>query len=146
MPRIPFHATLLAITLFLMAALPGCTLLNHGEPLPAQMKGYELYTWDDASQTWFTLISGTNRVKTPAEVIAPAREVITSDGYVAITVAGLDALANWLDRLPVGESVIVTTVSPTTGDTLEAIPTPPALADALRTKAATLGLNLNVTF
>jgi hypothetical protein len=42
--------------------------------------------------------------------------------------------------------VIVTTVSPTTGDTLQTIPTPPALADALRTKAATLGLNLNVTF
>jgi len=146
MARILFHATSLATTLILLAALPGCTLLNHGEPLPAQVKGYELYTWDDAGQTWFTLISGTNRVKTPAEVIAPAREVVTSDGYVAITVAGLDALADWLDRLPVGEFVIVTTVLPTTGDTLETTSTPPALADALRAKAATLGLNLNVTF
>ena len=144
MRRVPSGAILLGITLVLWAALPGCTPLNHTEPLLAQRKGYELYTWDAAGQTWFTLISGTNRIKTPAEIITPAREVITGDGYVAITVAGLDALADWLDRLPVREFVSVTTVSPTTGDVLATTSTPPALAEALRAKAATLGLNLNV--
>jgi hypothetical protein len=69
--------------------------------LPRSMKGYELYNWyveeDDA--WYYTLVTGTNRVKSYAEISTP-ESVITEDDWVKITVTGIDPLKSVLDLLP----------------------------------------------
>jgi len=40
-------------------------------PSQRQMKGYELYSWQNGSNWNFTLITGTNRTKSFDEIIAP---------------------------------------------------------------------------
>ena len=72
--------------------------------LPSSMKGYELYSWQ-VEKVWnFTLITGTNRNKTVEEIMAKG-DVLTRDGWVKITVAGMDDLKALLARLPNGENV-----------------------------------------
>lgn len=73
-------------------------------PLPDAMKGYELYSWQADGEWNFTLISGTNRLKT-AEDIYSAENVISEDGWVKITVRGVDALKAMLSQLPWKASV-----------------------------------------
>jgi hypothetical protein len=58
------------------------------------MKGYELYSWPLDGEWQFVLLTGTNRLKTFAEVSS-------SDGVVQ----GVEALKGELARLPEGESV-----------------------------------------
>jgi hypothetical protein len=67
------------------------------------MKGYELYSWfDDGGNTWrFTLITGTNRLKTVEEIIAEENQVTQSE-RVKVTVGGTEALKSLLKRLPPG--------------------------------------------
>jgi hypothetical protein len=67
------------------------------------MKGYELYSWK-SGRTWrFTLITGTNRLKTPAEITSP--ESFVRGEWVKATVEGVPALKEALDRLPPGTHV-----------------------------------------
>jgi hypothetical protein len=75
-------------------------------PLPHSMKGYELYSWYEANEdTWYyTLITGTNRLKTFEEVLA-GQKVAIMDGWVSITVKGDGSLKAELRRLPKGEQV-----------------------------------------
>jgi hypothetical protein len=75
--------------------------------LPPSMKGYELYGWRAAEEeVWiYTLVTGTNRLKTYAEVSTP-ESVITEHDRVKITVRGTEALKSALDLLPEGEAVI----------------------------------------
>ena len=115
-----------------------------GDSLPASMKGYELYAWDDGGQNWFTLLPGTNRLKSPAEVFSGEREVIDPDGGFAITVTGLDAVSGQLARLPRGTLVFVSTVRYPPGTTLEALATPESVALVLRQDAVALGLDLQI--
>jgi hypothetical protein len=68
------------------------------------MKGYELYSWEEESQWHFTLITGTNRIKT-AEEITSEEDSISETGWVKIRVAGTDAIKDVVSRLPEGESV-----------------------------------------
>jgi hypothetical protein len=104
------------------------------------MKGWELYTWQDAGQTWFTLLPGTNRGKTAAEVFSNPRDTNGPDG-IAITVAGLDALGGVLARLPAGETVTILALRyPATE--LERVATPDAVEGYARSAAAQLGLVL----
>lgn len=111
-----------------------------GPHLPAGMKGWELYTWEDSEQTWFTLVDGTNRNKTASEVFSGPRDISTEYGGT-ITVAGLDAVAGVLARLPAGETIIVVAVRyPSTE--LDPIETPVAIERHLRGVAAQLGLVL----
>jgi hypothetical protein len=74
--------------------------------LPRSMKGYELYGWyvPEESGWTYTLVTGTNRTKSYAEVSAPG-SMITKDDWVKITVRGTDALKSVLDLLPEGEVV-----------------------------------------
>jgi hypothetical protein len=81
--------------------------INNSKPLPSSMKGYEIYCWYGEEQDgWhYTLITGTNRLKTYKEITA-GEDTITSGGWVKITVTGEDALKALLVRLPEGEDIV----------------------------------------
>jgi hypothetical protein len=73
-------------------------------PLPHSMKGYELYSWQTNNQWYFTLITGTNRLKTLDEIISN-ENIVTSDGWVKINVQSVDSIKNVLSRLPQHENI-----------------------------------------
>jgi hypothetical protein len=70
--------------------------------LPACMKGYDLLSWQMGEDWIFTLITGTNRNKTFQEIMSPESQV-TKDGFVKITVAGVEELKKVLNLLPANE-------------------------------------------
>ena len=74
------------------------------DELPHSMKGYELYSWEEEGQWHFTLITGTDRIKT-IEEITSKEDSICETGWVKIQVVGADAIKDVLSRLPEGESV-----------------------------------------
>lgn len=74
------------------------------ETLPKSMKGYELVSWQVGSDWNFTFVTGTNRVKTFDELLSP-ESLVTYDGFVKITVTGLDELKQALSHLPQGEQI-----------------------------------------
>jgi hypothetical protein len=74
------------------------------EELQHSSKGYELYSWSEDSQWHFTLITGTNRLKTIEEITSEG-DSISETGWVKIQVVGVDAIKHVLSRLPDGESV-----------------------------------------
>jgi hypothetical protein len=78
------------------------------ELLPAAFKGYELYAWNDQGEVAYTLITGTNRQKTLAEITAPEPAMQDAGGWVAIHGEGLGALERLLARVPAGSEVILT--------------------------------------
>jgi hypothetical protein len=62
------------------------------------MKGYELYSWRSGKGWRYTLITGSNRLKTIAEVTSGESRI---DGeWVKITVEGVPELMAVLDLLP----------------------------------------------
>lgn len=102
--------TLLLIATLLVSFLGGCTEeaplppVSLPQSLPRSMKGYELYSWKSGRAWRFTLITGTNRLKTLTEITLPESEV-EDQWVVKVTVEGLPALEAVLDRLPAGEHV-----------------------------------------
>lgn len=68
------------------------------------MKGYELYSWSADNQWYFTLITGTNRNKTPQEIVSED-DFISETGWVNIHVVGVDAIKIVLSKVPEGEFV-----------------------------------------
>lgn len=74
--------------------------------LPRSMKGYELYSWyaEEADAWYYTLVTGTNRVKSYEE-ISSSESVVTEEDWVKITVRGTDSLRSLLNLLPKGEEV-----------------------------------------
>jgi hypothetical protein len=74
------------------------------DKLPGSLKGYELYSWQKDSQWHFTLVTGTNRNKTPEEIVSE-EDFISETGWVNIHVAGIDAIKNVLSKLPANEHV-----------------------------------------
>jgi hypothetical protein len=74
------------------------------EKLPRSLKGYELYSWSEDSQWHFTLITGTNRLKTIEEIVSEGAP-ISENVWVRIHVVGVDAIKDVLSRLPEGEAV-----------------------------------------
>lgn len=72
--------------------------------LPHSMKGYELYSWEENGQWHYTVITGTNRVKTMEEITSE-EDFVSEIGWVSIHVVGVDAIKDVLSRLPRGESV-----------------------------------------
>jgi hypothetical protein len=68
------------------------------------MKGYELYSWSANNQWYFTLITGTNRVKSLEEIISN-ENIVTSDGWVRISIRGVDSIQNILSGLPQHEEI-----------------------------------------
>ena len=73
--------------------------------LPHSIKGYDLYSWQTGEVWNFTLITGTNRTKSFDEIITPENSIST-DGFVKISLSGLDDLKELLKRLPSGESIL----------------------------------------
>ena len=73
-------------------------------PLPHSAKGYELYNWQVENDLYFTLTTGTNRLKTYEEITS-SEDVVNDDGWVKITVVGVDSIKATLGRLPEGEEV-----------------------------------------
>ena len=80
-------------------------LAQFPNPLPDSMKGYELVSWQTDETWYFTLVTGTNREKTFDELTQPDSQV-TDDGYVKITVAGVDQIKEVLARLPANSEVL----------------------------------------
>jgi len=75
--------------------------------LPHSLKGYELYSWQVENEWYFTLISGTNRLKSYEEVTSGGNVVEAGDwGWVNIRVKGVDSIKATLGRLPEGEQVL----------------------------------------
>ena len=91
---------LAGIMILLLAVLPACN--SKTEALPRSMKGYELYSWQDAGQWHFTLITGTNRNKTLEEIVT-GDNVESKDGWVRIQVTGIEKITAVLKRVPAGE-------------------------------------------
>ena len=75
---------ILIITLLLSACSrsPELTISPSGT-LPHSMKGYELYSWQVGDDWHFTLITGTNRLKT-LEEITLGEDVVTPDGWESL--------------------------------------------------------------
>ena len=93
-----------------VAAVGGCSEASPTtgfttSPLPSSVKGYELYSWLEGDEWSFTLITGTNRSKTSAE-IGSRGEIIDENGWVKITVLGLRELEFVLERLPGSEQIL----------------------------------------
>lgn len=78
-----------------------------GAPLPSSLKGYELYAYREGDVLWFTLITGTNRLKTEDEVRVREAEIIDGD-WVVIGVSGLSRLADLVARVPAQVPVVLT--------------------------------------
>jgi hypothetical protein len=78
---------------------------KYPDQLPHSLKGYDLYSWQVDEEWNFTLITGTNRSKSFDEIIAPG-DTISDDGFVKITVSGMEALKAVLTLLPTGEEIL----------------------------------------
>ena len=92
----------------LVLALCGCVEErlpppSPADPLPRSMKEYELYSWKSGTTWHYTLITGTNRLKTFDEITAP--ENVEEGEWVKITAAGVPELKALLGRLPPGTQV-----------------------------------------
>lgn len=79
--------------------LPTLDLSKFPNPLPRSMKGYELVSWQSGGEWNFTLVTGTNRSKTFEELLAPDSSV-SADGFVKITVPGVEGIKKVLAILP----------------------------------------------
>ena len=73
--------------------------------LPDSMKGYELYSWTRNSLQYYTIITGTNRNKTAAEIVSDD-DLISETGFVNIHINSIVDLKTALGKLPSGEYVI----------------------------------------
>jgi len=115
------------------------------EELPRSFKGYELYSWEEEGQWHFTLITGTNRIKTIEEIISKG-DFISETGWVKIQVVGADAIKDVLSRLPEGESVFWCDELHIGQSTETDLQLPPEqIADAIEEYAKQCGLDFVVT-
>jgi hypothetical protein len=87
--------------------LPTLDLEKFPDPLPEAVKGYELFSWQSDSDWNFTLITGTNRSKSFDELMSPDSQV-TADGFVKITVSGIEKIKQVLAMLPAQTEVFWT--------------------------------------
>jgi len=115
------------------------------EKLPHSFKGYELYSWEEEGQWHFTLITGTNRIKTIEEITSKG-DFISETGWVKIQVVGADAIKDVLSRLPEGESVFWCDELHIGQSTETDLQLPPEqIADAIEEYAKQCGLDFVVT-
>ena len=88
------QSLLFAILLGLLLSGCGTAIEPTAAQLPESMKGYELYSWQDGNQWKFSLLVGTNREKTLAEIKSPDTVLL-----------GIAALESALKRVPSGQYV-----------------------------------------
>ena len=92
----------------------------------ASMKGYELYSWGEDGQWFFSILIGTNREKTLEEIQSPDA-----------TLKGMEELQHVLESIPAGE--FVTWISE------ENLAFPPdAIIQKVEQSCRDLGLELNL--
>jgi len=90
-----------ALLVILLATLAGCRAQIDPAPqatLAGSMKGYELYSWQSGERWYYSLLPGTNRIKSFAEISAEN-----------VRLPDTEALMMELGRLPAGEWVYWTT-------------------------------------
>lgn len=118
------------VTAFLAAcvAVPGVgdTSMITGE---SSMKGYELYSWQVNGEWRYALVTGTNRLKTYDEIVAPATAIKSVTG-----------LRTQLRRLAKGEEIVWGTWV----DNRLAFP-PQEVIDEIQKTCQELGLQLVIT-
>jgi len=68
--------------------------------VPHEMKGYELYSWQEGNDWYFSILAGTDRIKTYAEVISNNPSAIH-----LITVTGINSLKLVLAKFPEDEYI-----------------------------------------
>ena len=115
--------------------------------LPHSMKGYELYSWEEDTRWHFTLITGTNRTKTMAEITSEG-DSVSENGWVKIRVAGPEAIEDVLSRLPEGESVFWCNelhIGQTAETNIKLQLPPEQISDAIAEYAEQCGLDFSVT-
>lgn len=74
------------------------------ESLPRPMKGYELYSWQEGETWHFTLITGTNRNKSPEEITS-GEDYISEASFIKIMVTDVRDLETVISKMPAKESV-----------------------------------------
>ncbi len=81
---------------FFAVLLAACAPAHPSTPDLSQgsMKGYELYSWQQGGQWYFSVLTGTNREKTLTEIQAPEARL-----------KGVEALAPVLKKIPAGQYV-----------------------------------------
>jgi hypothetical protein len=113
--------------------------------LASSMKGYEIYSWSEDGQWNFTLITGTNRNKTPEEIVS-GEDFISEAGWVRVHVKGVDAIDTVLSKLPQNEQIFW--LAGMRGETAQGAVnfTLPdrAITDNVKEQAQLYGLNLTV--
>ena len=116
------------------------------DELPHSLKGYELYSWSEDSQWHFTLITVTNRTKTPEEVTS-GEDTVSEAGWVRIHVVGIGAMEAVLGKLPRNEYVLwlarVGGGQTPQGGVSIALP-PGQAVDSVKERAAQCGLDFHV--
>ncbi len=115
------------------------------DKLPSSMKGYELYSWEEAGQWNFTLITGTNRSKFIEEIIS-GDNIISEVGWIKIHVVGVEGIESVLAKLPPNEYVFWSAgLMSSSGTSLVVMEYPPqSVTDEIGEFAAGLGLVLAV--
>jgi len=79
-------------------------ILTTVDKLQHSMKGYELYSWGEGGHWHFTLITGTNRIKTMKEITSD-EGFISEIGWVKIHVVGVQGESVfWCDELYIGQA------------------------------------------
>lgn len=116
------------LTAFLIGAVGNCPL-----SLPSTMKGMEIYSWQKTDGTWnYSLVAGTNRQKTVAEVTTPA-----------VTLTCACDLKKKLAELPAGEYVTWLATLPDDAGHVLSLP-PQEVQDAIATFCREHQLNLQI--
>lgn len=99
------------------------------------MKGYEMYSWQTGGEWHFSLMIGTNRIKTLEEITNGA------DSEIRSSVVGVTELKNLLSRLPANEEIFWAAQQFTAGSfTLP----PQKTIDEIQSLCKQLGLVLSV--
>ena len=78
------------------ALLAGCAAAFQATATPfgESMKGYELYSWQEGNQWYFSVLVGTNREKTLDEIKA-----------AGTALRGVEALTSALEQMPAGQYI-----------------------------------------
>jgi hypothetical protein len=72
--------------------------------IPESMKGYEIYSWQEADTWKYTVITGTNRNKTYDEVTT--KKNVLTENFVKLTVGSVATLKVVLGRMSSGTHII----------------------------------------
>ena len=86
----------LLFAILLGSLLSGCGAASQPTPtpFPESMKGYEFYSWQEGGQWKFSLLIGTNRIKT-------LEEIKSAD----VLLSGVDELTSTLKNIPSGQYI-----------------------------------------